>query len=48
MRIEIETRLTKLAVGIIKLTRNLKLEFASEHLAKQIIRSSTSSALNLW
>lgn len=46
MRIELEKRLTDLAVGIIKLTRNLKLEFASEHLAKQIIRSSTSSALN--
>lgn len=46
MRIQIETRLISLSVEIIKLSRNLKSEFTSEHLSKQIIRSSTSAALN--
>ncbi len=45
-RIEIENRLISFAVKIIKLTRNLNSEFVSEHITKQIIRSSTSSALN--
>ena len=45
-RNDIENRLVKFTVEIIKLTKNLKVEFASEHLAKQIIRSSSSSALN--
>ena len=46
MRIEIEKRLIEFSVAIIKFCRNLNREFASEHLSSQIIRSSTSSALN--
>ncbi|MBU1013677.1 MAG: four helix bundle protein [Bacteroidetes bacterium] len=46
MRIEIENRLINLSVSIINLCRNLNQEFVSEHLSAQIIRSSTSSALN--
>ena len=46
MRHEIENRLIKFSVSIIKLCRNLNGEYVSQHLASQIIRSSTSSALN--
>ena len=46
MRIEIEKRLIDFSVTIIKFCRNLQREFAAEHLSSQIIRSSTSSALN--
>lgn len=46
MRIEIEKRLINFSVGIIELSRNLNREFVSKHLSSQIIRSSTSSALN--
>ena len=46
MRIEIEKRLIDFSVSIINLCRNLNREFVSQHLASQIIRSSSSSALN--
>lgn len=46
MRIEIEKRLINFSAGIIELSRNLNREFVSKHLSSQIIRSSTSSALN--
>lgn len=46
MRIEIEKRLIDFSVSIINLCRNLNNEYVSQHLASQIIRSSTSSALN--
>jgi len=46
MRYQIENRLIKFSVSIIKLCRNLNNEYVSQHLANQIIRSSTSSALN--
>ncbi len=46
MRIEIEKRLIDFSVSIINLCRNLNLEFVSQHLSTQIIRSSSSSALN--
>ena len=46
MREIIENRLIDFAVSIIDLCSNLKNGYASQHLAKQIIRSSTSSALN--
>lgn len=45
-RNEIENRLVKFTVDIIKLSKNLKFEYASEYLANQIVRSSSSSALN--
>ncbi len=46
MRIEIEKRLIGFSVSIINLCSNLNHEFVAQHLSKQIIRSSTSSALN--
>lgn len=46
MKIEIENRLIKFSVAIIKHCKCLHREFASENLCSQIIRSSTSSALN--
>jgi len=46
MRYQIENRLINFSISIIKLCRNLNNEYVSRHLASQIIRSSTSSALN--
>ncbi len=46
MRIEIENRLIEFTVSIINLCRNLSNEYVSQHLSTQIIRSSSSSALN--
>jgi four helix bundle protein len=43
---QLEERLIQFAVDIILLCKNLDKSFASEHLAKQLIRSATSSALN--
>ncbi len=43
---DLEDRLIAFAIRIIKMTSRLKKEFSSEHLSKQIIRSSTSAALN--
>ena len=46
MRKEIEDRLIHLSQRINQLCKNLDGSFMSEHLTKQIIRSSTSAALN--
>jgi four helix bundle protein len=46
MRKEIENRLINFSVSIINLCRKMNSEFVSQHLANQIIRSSSSSALN--
>ena len=46
MREKIEQRLIEFSISIIKMCRNLNDEFVSQHLAKQIVRSSTSCALN--
>ena len=44
--LELENRLIDFAVGCIKLTKSAIKSFASEHMNSQLIRSSTSSALN--
>ena len=46
MRKELENRLISLSVNIDKLCKGLAKGFMSEHLTRQIIRSSTSAALN--
>ena len=46
MRKELESRLISLSVEIEKICRGLIKGYMSEHLSKQIIRSSTSAALN--
>jgi four helix bundle protein len=46
MRKELESRLVFLAVNIEKICKGLLKGYMSEHLSKQIIRSSTSAALN--
>ena len=46
MRKELENRLVNLSVNIEKLCNGLIAGFMSEHLSKQIIRSSNSAALN--
>jgi four helix bundle protein len=46
MRQELEKRLVTLSVNIDKLCKEMPKSFMSEHLMKQIIRSSTSAALN--
>lgn len=43
---QIEERLIQLAIDVILLCKKIDKSFASEHLAKQLIRSATSSALN--
>ena len=43
---QLEERLIKFAVDIILLCKTMDRSFASEHLTKQLIRSSTSVALN--
>ena len=43
---ELEYRLIDFAVGCIKLTKTVVKSFAAEHMSGQLIRSSTSSALN--
>ena len=43
---ELEERLIQFAIDIIILCKSIDKSFASEHLAKQLIRSATSSALN--
>ena len=43
---QLEERLIQFAVDVILLCKKIDKSFASEHLAKQLIRSSTSSALN--
>ena len=46
MRKELEDRLVLMSVNIEKLCKVLNEGFMSEHLSKQIIRSSSSAALN--
>ena len=46
MRRDIEKRLTNLALQINGLSLHLKSTYLSRHLTKQLIRSSTSAALN--
>lgn len=43
---DLEERLIQFAVGIIKACNKLDGSYASQHLSKQLIRSSTSAALN--
>lgn len=43
---DLEDRLVSFAVAIILICKDLKSSFAAEHLAKQLIRSATSAALN--
>ncbi|MCC1483902.1 four helix bundle protein [Winogradskyella immobilis] len=43
---ELEKRLIQFSIDIILLCKTIDKSFASEHLAKQLIRSATSSALN--
>lgn len=46
MRIEIETRLINLVISIDSITKSLKNSYLSQHLTAQILRSSSSAALN--
>jgi four helix bundle protein len=46
MKHEIETRLINLALSIDNLCKSLNRSYLSQHLTTQIIRSSTSAALN--
>lgn len=43
---DLENRLIQFSVDIIRLTKKIDNSFAGEHLNKQLIRSSTSVALN--
>jgi four helix bundle protein len=43
---QLEERLIQFAVDVILMCKKIDKSFASEHLAKQLIRSATSSALN--
>lgn len=43
---QLEDRLIQFAIDIILICKKIDNSFASEHLAKQLIRSATSSALN--
>ncbi len=43
---DLEDKLIGFTIKVIKMSSRLKKEFFSEHLSKQIIRSSTSVALN--
>ena len=43
---QLEERLIQFAIDVILLCKKIDKSFASEHLAKQLIRSATSSALN--
>ena len=42
----LEQRLIDFAVGILKISSTIKINYPGEHLAKQIVRSGTSPALN--
>jgi len=46
MRKQIEIRLINLALSIDAMTKSLKNSYLTQHLTSQIIRSSTSAALN--
>ncbi len=43
---QLEERVIQFSIEIILLCKTIDKSFASEHLAKQLIRSVTSSALN--
>ncbi|MEZ4778882.1 MAG: four helix bundle protein [Flavobacteriaceae bacterium] len=43
---DLENRLIDFSVKVIALCKMMDISFASEHLAKQLIRSATSAALN--
>jgi len=43
---QLEERLIQFAIDVIVICKTIDKSFASEHLAKQLIRSATSSALN--
>lgn len=43
---DLEQRLIEFAIDIIKICNTLDGSYASQHLSKQVIRSSTSAALN--
>lgn len=43
---QLEERLIQFAVDVIEICKGLNSSFATEHLAKQLIRSTTSVALN--
>ena len=43
---DLEERLTQFAIDIILLCGKIEENFASQHLSKQLIRSTTSAALN--
>ena len=43
---DLEQRLIQFAVDVILMSKKIDNSFAAEHLAKQLIRSATSSALN--
>ena len=43
---QLEERLIQFSIDVILLCKTIDKSFASEHLAKQLIRSATSSALN--
>lgn len=45
-KFDLEDRLISFAVGVILICDKIKDSFAAQHLAKQLIRSATSSALN--
>ena len=46
MRIELENRLVELSLGINEICRNIDKSYLAQHISNQIIRSSTSAALN--
>lgn len=43
---QLEERLIQFAIDVILICKKIDNSFASEHLAKQLIRSATSAALN--
>jgi four helix bundle protein len=43
---QLEDRLIQFSIDVIMMSKKIENGFASEHLAKQLIRSATSSALN--
>ena len=44
--VDLEERLIQFSIDVIQLCKTMNHSFEAEHLAKQLIRSSTSSALN--
>lgn len=46
MRIELENRLVELTISINEISRSLDRSYLAQHISNQIIRSSSSAALN--